>query len=148
MGYLDNSGLSHLWSKIKSYLSTNYVSKADADLMTPFAPGDTFDLIGMQLAGCLTGSRKNVHFYIPLPKPISNSVTSVTFPSSLKAYIRHADGGYILSDAAFSTIGTVSTVTKREGGVQLMITLSTASTYTNNAPVTVYFSASSVITFN
>lgn len=148
MGYLDNSGLSYLWSKIKSYLSSNYVSKADADLMTPFAPGDTYDLIGMHCAGCLTGSQKNVHFYIPLPKPIGSSVSSVTFPDTIKCYIRHADGGYILNNAAISTIGTVSTKTPRAGGIQMMLTLTTAASYTNNAPISVYFSASSAVTFN
>ncbi len=88
-----------------------------------------------------------MHFYIPLPKPIGSTVTGVDFPSTIKCYIRHADGGYILSNAAISTVGTVSTKTPRAGGIQMMLTLSSAASFTNNAPISVYFSSSSVITF-
>lgn len=150
MSVLQKTGLEYLWTKLKSYLSSNYLAKSEAITTPQFIVGDTYDPVGVVCAGLLTGSGKNIYFYIPLPKPLNDSITEITLPSSLSTLvIRHADGGYIVSSGtAISSIGSFTSIRPRPGGVQVTLELNTASTFTNNAPVAVMFNGSTTLSFN
>lgn len=112
-----------------------------------FAPRDSCNLVGMTCAGHLTSSKTNVVFYIPLAKPIASTVSSVSV-SSTSCEIRHSDGGYIGS-GALNSRGTISSsIAAGRQGVTVTLTLSTASTLTNNAPITIRFYGTSTLTFS
>lgn len=99
--------------------------------------GDEVYLYRTMAVGSLTGANKAIQFFIPLPKPVSNDVNTVQYYSSAIT-VRHADGGYVLDGVSADSVGTIMTDITNTG-VYVVITLNTASTFTNNAPVSVFF---------
>ena len=102
-----------------------------------YVPNSTLNLYRMIAAGNLTSVNKVVQFFIPLSKPVSSEVHSVIW-YAYHVMIRHSDGGYIINNDSLSSYGTVATEFT-ENGIYVALTLNTASTFTNNCPVTVYF---------
>lgn len=130
--------------------NVRYLYSRTGGFTSYYKADDTFDPVGVICAGLLTGSGKSIYFYIPLPKPIwLDNVSSITIPTSYSnMIIRHSDGGYVMTSG--TTIASMGTLTAkpRYGGIQCTLTLSTAVSFTNNAPVTVMFNGSTTITFN
>lgn len=102
-----------------------------------YVPGDVLNLYHCIAAGNLTGNNKSVQFFIPLPKPVSADVSSVVW-YAYGVQIRHSDGGYILNSDSLESYGTLTT-DFTENGIYVVLTLTNASSFTNNCPVTVYF---------
>lgn len=102
--------------------------------------GDIYNIIYKdirpQLAGALTGSKKQIIFSIVVPKSLQN-ISSVTV-NSLKLNIRAADGGY-LGASSYTEGGTdflngysVTAEVAAENVVGIWIVSDTAFDYTNN----------------
>lgn len=102
-----------------------------------------FSKKNMVVAGNLTSSQKIVQFYIPFPKNTNNLSVNELY---IVADIRHADGGYITQNIDLSTIGTYD-IRLSEYGLYIGLSLNTASTFTNNAPCSVYIYGQSYVTF-
>ena len=102
-----------------------------------YHPGDTVTIERMYCAGGVTGSGKNLYFYVPLASPLWR-VYNATISNPGKALItaRKAEGGYIAHNVNVSSLGTPSCV-PYENGVSISITASSAYNVTNNTPVTV-----------
>lgn len=108
-----------------------------------YEAGDVVDCTGVY-AGNLTSSNKQVQFFIPLPKP---RVAGIHATLSGNWVIRHSDGGYILNNAALTSIGTITTLSAYETGVYVTLTLTNASSFTNNCPVSVFGTNTARLTF-
>ena len=108
-----------------------------------YEAGDVMTATGLY-AGHLTGSSKQVQFFVPLPKPVASGV-SVTLSGNWA--VRHVGGGYILSGNTLQSIGTVS-ATVYETGIYVSVELTNAVSVTNNTPVTVNGTSSAKITFS
>ena len=105
-----------------------------------YKPGDTVNLRGIMCSGFLSSGRKDIALFIPFDRPcIATSCAYNT--TTTKASIRHADGGYILANnTAISTLNLDSSVFYvRSMGVEIVHTLHTASTFTNNSLIDVRF---------
>ena len=109
-----------------------------------YQAGDVIDCNGTRLAGCLTSNKQNVEFFIPLPKP---TVSGLKATLSGTWTIRHADGGYIISGQTLESLGTV-TATIRELGVYVVVAMTTASSFANNATIMVSGGGSSKVTLS
>lgn len=95
--------------------------------------GDGIGISNSQLAGILTTGQKQIIIQIPVLKPISASTATLN-PDSLWS-IRHVSGGYIISNAKLSTIGTYSLV---KNGIGLVLTIDLTNAFTgapNNTPI-------------
>lgn len=97
-----------------------------------FKNNEEFSLTNGLFAGSLSGASKDVYIFIPLPKSTAK-VTSCTVSGNW--YVRGATG-QIISNAALSSVGTVATPVFCAGGVQLKVTLTTASTQATNTALT------------
>lgn len=93
-----------------------------------FKNNEEFSLTNGLFAGSLSGASKDVYIFIPLPKSTAN-VSSCTVSGNW--YVRGATG-QIISNAALSSVGTVATPIFCAGGVQLKVTLTTASSQATN----------------
>lgn len=121
--------------------------------------GDEISLYRETYAGHLTGSRKNLYFYIPLNKPIDDNIADEDCATLSGPFvIRHSDGravsttnAYVLNGGELSSLGTVKTY-KTSNGIMVMITCPDELDFTNNCPITVYgtksANATSKLTFN
>lgn len=116
------------------------------DFSPEYVPGDVLNLYHCIAAGNLTGNNKSVQFFIPLPKPVSAEVHSVSW-YAYGVQIRHSDGGYILNNGALEDQGTVTT-DFTANGIYVVLTLTNASLFTNNCPVTVYFGQGDRLVFS
>ena len=95
--------------------------------------GDSIGISNAQLAGILTTGQKQIIIQIPVLKPISASTATLN-PDSLWS-IRHVSGGYIISNAKLSTIGTYSLA---KNGLGLVLTIDLTNAFTgapNNTPI-------------
>ncbi len=101
-----------------------------------YKSGDSCNVDGTICVGQLTGGNTNVEFFIPLNKIIDNNITTVTV-SLTKCNIRHSDGGYIGTNTDLADLGTISCI-KCSNGIFVRLVLTTASTFTNNCPVSVH----------
>lgn len=112
--------------------------------------GDTVNISNIQCVGILTTGQKSIYIQIPLPKPISNSVSTITVNPNSLWYIRHSSGGYILNNQTLSSIGTV-TVNKNISGVFIGLDLTNAFVGApNNSPVVISLGSdnNNIITFS
>ena len=99
--------------------------------------GDTINISNIQCVGTLTSGQKAIYIQIPLSKPISNSVSSITVNPNSLWYIRHASGGYIMNNQTISSVGTITT-NKNVIGVFVGIDLTNAFTSApNNSPLVI-----------
>lgn len=107
-----------------------------------YKTGDTFSggnghaISSILASGCLTASRGSLFFSFALPKRLTN-ISTVTI-NSIVGGVRGADGGYIVAlGTDFSTIGTLTATISSDNYVTIYIQLNTASTQTNNTPISV-----------
>lgn len=97
-----------------------------------FKNNEEFSLQNGLFAGSLSGASKDVYIFIPLPKSTAK-VTSCTVSGNW--YVRGATG-QIIANQALSSVGTVATPIFCAGGVQLKVTLTTASSQATNTALT------------
>lgn len=111
-----------------------------------YKDGDVFDAGLLMCTGVLTSGCTDILFTIPVDKRLDNINTIKA--DLTRCQIRHSDGGYIANNADLSTLGNIA-IRKGAGGNTLYITLTltTASTFTNNCPVAVYI-INGTVTFN
>jgi hypothetical protein len=100
-----------------------------------YASGDTIVLDNMIFAGFLTSSAKNIWFFIPLPKDLSD-ITSASLSVDTSWEARHSDGGYLIQTAPLASYGSI-TCEVVSTGVRITVQASSATSFTNNAPVSV-----------
>ena len=93
-------------------------------------------------AGQLTNTRRSVYFFIPIQGVASGSTISF----SGKWYIRSSEGN-ILTNNTLDSIGTVTYVI-HPLGIDVRISLTTQSSYTNNIPVTVQGNTGATMTIS
>lgn len=93
-------------------------------------------------AGQLSNTRRSVYFFIPIQGVASGSTISF----SGKWYIRSSEGN-ILTNSALDSIGTV-TYAIHPLGIDVRISLTTQSSYTNNIPVTVQGNTGATMTIS
>lgn len=110
-----------------------------------YKSGDTLTLTTLCVAGFLTSSKSQVIFSIPVDKRMDN-ISKVTV-SLTKCQIRHSDGGYIANGIDLSAIGTLTAEIETSNALNIVLTLTNASTFTNNCPVAVYI-INGTVTFN
>ena len=108
-----------------------------------YEAGDVVAATGI-FAGHLTGSSKQIQFFVPLPKPRTPGIKCAI---SGNWTIRHVGGGYILNGATLQSIGTVS-ASAYETGVFVTVALNSAVSVTNNTPVSVNGTSNAKITFS
>lgn len=97
-----------------------------------FKNNEEFSLQNGVFAGSLSASSKDVYIFIPLPKSTAK-VTSCTVSGNW--YVRGATG-QIIANQELSSVGRVATPIFCAGGVQLKVTLTTASTQATNTALT------------
>lgn len=97
-----------------------------------FQNNEEFNLQNGLFAGSLSGASKDVYIFIPLPKSTAK-VTSCTVSGNW--YVRGATG-QIIANQALDSVGRVATPIFCAGGVQLKVTLTTASTQATNTALT------------
>ena len=134
MAYLNSAGVAYLWGKMKAYISGFLPSNG---LRVYITAGDTITVSRVYCAGGITGSTKNLYFFVPLARPIVN-VSSVTLqnPGSAILTARKAAGGYIVQNANISSMGTAACAAY-ENGVTVSITAPDAYNAVNNTPAAV-----------
>jgi len=93
-------------------------------------------------AGQLSNTRRSVYFFIPIQGVASGSTISF----SGKWYIRSSEGN-ILTNNTLDSIGTVTYVI-HPLGIDVRISLTTQSSYTNNIPVTVQGNTGATMTIS
>lgn len=108
-----------------------------------YEAGDVVVATGI-FAGHLTGSSKQIQFFVPLPKPRTPGIKCAISGNWM---IRHVGGGYILYGATLQSIGTVS-ASAYETGVFVTVALNSAVSVTNNTPVSVNGTSNAKITFS
>lgn len=100
-----------------------------------YSSGDTYSISGhCALPGLLTGSAKSIHFTIFTPKDLSD-INTISI-NSYNLDIRHPNGGYIAT-ALTSVSGTIQALKRSPNIIDIAITLNTATSFTNNTPVSV-----------
>lgn len=111
-----------------------------------YTAGDSIDLSYSISAGYIAASGANIYFYIPVNKPMSD-VSGATLSGSFT--IRHADGGFIGSNAGqpLTDLGAV-TITPYETGLYVRCVMNTPSALTNQAPISVLAASGAQLTFN
>ena len=209
LSYLDKTGLTALWAKIKAFVadaidevdekvdnirvSVNNNSQLDGTLIAtisirrqdgsyideniripknapmpatfnrivydqPQSPYLQYDLPRGVFAGHLTGSSKDIYFFVPTPYDYSDeSLGRSTFLSGAGA-IRGISGyvdatSFNISEYKYNHNGQLTdtkrfTIDLQRGGILIMLhnengfktTASTPATYPNNTPISVYFS--------
>ena len=109
-----------------------------------YKSGEQIDIRWGCYAGYLASSGKGLYFSIPLQKPITSGVT-ISF-AHFMAVIRHSDGGYMKGSTptALAEYGTVDYYLS-DTAIFVRVTMSTASTFTNLAPIVVYASVDSYL---
>lgn len=111
-----------------------------------YQDNDTFEVLTeLNCIGMLSGGRKGVYFTIPVEKKL-DFINRFTI-NSLICQIRHSDGGYIANNVELSSIGTLAIAKSSNNTLYVVLTLTIATSMTNNAPVTVSIE-SCRITFN
>lgn len=107
------------------------------DVKPYITAGDTITVTRVYCAGGVTGSTKNLYFFVPLARPIVD-VSSVTLqnPSGAIITARKPAGGYIVQNATVSSMGT-ATCEAYENGVTISVKASDAYSATNNTPAAV-----------
>ena len=130
---------------IESNLPSGTLIKCRQSDSNHYSSGDTYEINGYAaLPGLLTGSAKSIHFTIFTPKDLSD-ISSITI-NSYNLDIRHPNGGYIAT-ALTSVSGTIQALKRSPNIVDITITLNTATSFTNNTPVSVAVN-SLKLTFN
>ena len=108
-------------------------------------PGDTISLNGKIFVGFLTGGATTVRFSIPVFKEISG-VNNIAVSGQCE--VRHSDGAYIGGGLVqITSLGTVA-CQYYDKTVQVVVTLPSAVSLSNNAPVSVVFYSTGVLTFS
>ena len=102
-----------------------------------YTAGDSVTITRMYCAGGVTGSTKNLYFFVPLARPVVG-VSGVSLQNAGAAIItaRKPAGGYIVQNAAISSLGTAA-CKAYENGVTIGITASAAYSAVNNTPAAV-----------
>ena len=103
--------------------------------LVQYQKNDTINLANMIFTGILTNTSKDIQFFIPLPKDLSN-ITSASLSVDTSWEVRHPSGGYILSTASLASFGTVS-FTKCSTGIFVTARKSASTSFTNNIPLAV-----------
>ena len=98
-----------------------------------FKKGDTVHYNACIFTGFLTSSGGSIFFSIPLWKEIASGL-SVSVSGTV--IIRHADGGYMANTVTLASLGTIAT-SYTNNMVFVRVTLTTASTFTNNSVLAV-----------
>lgn len=112
-----------------------------------YGVGDTCPVYHNIWSGFITGSSKQIRWFIPVPKPIDTTkVTSATI-NGVFDIRRSGDGGYIKEDKSLNEMG--ASITVLHNGLYVVVNLDVADTVPNNTPVAVIANtANSVITFS
>lgn len=124
----------------------NKAVKAAIDALidaTQFKAGDTLSLNGAIFAGALSGSSKDLYFFIPLPKGTAN-ISSVAISGN---WLIRAAGANVINNATLASQGTVS-YSLVAGGVQVKVVLDTASSVATNSVVSAYGYTGAKLTFS
>lgn len=100
-----------------------------------YASGDTIVLDNMIFSGYLTSSAKNIWFFIPLPKDLSD-ITSASLSVDTSWDARASEGGYLIQSSSLASYGSI-TYEVVSTGVRITVQASSATSFTNNAPVSV-----------
>lgn len=103
--------------------------------LVQYRSGATVVLNNMIFAGLLTNTSKDIQFFIPLPKDLSN-ISSASLSVDTSWEVRHPSGGYILATASLASFGTVS-FTKCSTGIFVTARKSSSTSFTNNIPLAV-----------
>lgn len=126
--------------------SSTVYSKAEVDSLLQnalyYKTGDIYSYSGaagitsVLVSGCLTSSKTNIFFSIFLPKSVAN-ISAITI-NSLIGGVRGANGGYIITENTdFSSVGTLTVDKSASNYVTFQLNLNSASSQTNNIPVSV-----------
>lgn len=110
-----------------------------------YKSGDTFSISSLNCTGHLTSSKTQMVFSIPTVKRLNN-INTIKL-GTIYVVIRHSDGGYIASNVKLDTLGTLAVAKDTDNSIRVTLTLSTATTFTNNCPIAVYL-YNGTITFN
>lgn len=108
-----------------------------------FESGDTLSITNAQAAGMVTSAKQTLRFTVVVPKSLAN-VTNITV-STLKLNVRHADGGYTLTNAFVSggynilTDSNLTVTTSKAADNMITFNIATSQTFngTNNSTQTV-----------
>lgn len=110
--------------------------------------GDTVNVYYVICSGILTGSQKDLRFFIPLPKPIASNIANTDIDVSGNWIIRHADGGsYLANNVTLQSLGTVS-YTKTTCGVHVRVQMTNAASFANNSVVAAMGNTGATLTFS
>lgn len=100
-------------------------------------PGDHISISDEYCAGGVTGSGKNLYFFVPLSRTLVGvSSATLSNPNVAKITARKSDGGYIAEGKTVSAIGEVSCKVC-ENGVAVSVKSAEALGAGNNTPATV-----------
>lgn len=112
---------------------------ADADVRPYYRAGDTFNVYA-RYAGYVTSSKTQVHFVIPLCRPIIGSPTISL--SSISGFILRQDSSYTHGSSADDYVMPSSYSVNSYGGwgISVYATFSSTTNATNNAPIGVHWS--------
>lgn len=108
--------------------------------------GDSFDFVDLAVGGYLTGSKANLSFSLPLSKPTSSSVSSVSI-TNLSMIVRQ-NGQYIVgSSSTYESIDSSNIIAKiRPGWIYVLVTVTANDNATNNDAIGVV--ARGTVNFN
>lgn len=144
------SGLSSDISTLNSGLSTtnNNISSINNSISTInskiddlwYKPGDVVDISYMTISGVVSSGGKRLYGWIPLAKPVKNTVDSIVnfLPKSGGKITARGVKGYILQDFDITgdTTGVSYTLRAYPNGVNFQMDRSTAfENITNNTPI-------------
>ena len=98
-----------------------------------YKDGDIFSFSSLVVSGYLTSGSTGIEVAITVPKSMKNvDIESINITTS---NLRHADGGYIVNNKSYDDVGTTSFSKRTDNELSLTLTLSTASSFTNNSTI-------------
>ena len=120
--------------------------------VTAFHKGDTVALGDTTFLGRSFSSRTKVNLCIPLPKPLGDDITGVTFPAGTTITIRQANGTSLISGAVLADDYTVGLPDSTGGTGDFVLDLFIVKNSgniggTNSELLGVYFNSDATITF-
>ena len=116
----------------------------DGESLLPYRDGNVINCDGVRAAGVLTTNKTQIEFFIPFSRPV---VSGLKAALTGNWSIRHATGGYILNNAALTSVGTLA-VSIKELGIFVVLTLNTASTFANNSTIVVSGHSNAIVTLS
>lgn len=159
--YLDDNGLTYLWSKLKDYFQAKLVSGTNIKTINNqsllgsgnitisgggsglfYEPGDSITYgqyeSGLAITGFVTSSKTEDHYTIPLAKPCTASTVTITN----FGLICRQDGNYVHGTGAttFKSPSYAATLIGPDSdgaytAIHLVCTWSNTSNVVNNAPM-------------